>query len=44
MLGEEPTDDINGSVSTAKQKFSIKSVKAKTKSCLILQYSWWIVI
>ena len=38
MLGEEPIDDINGSGSVSKQKFSIKSVKAKRKFCLNLHY------
>ena len=34
--GEEPVDDINGSVSTAEKYFSINFSKAKTKLCLSL--------
>ena len=39
MLGEGPTDDINGSVGTAEKKFSINFSKAKTKYCLSLYYN-----
>ena len=39
MLDEGLTDDINGSVSTAEQTFSIKFSKEKTKFCLSLHYN-----
>ena len=39
MLGERPTDDINGSVSTAEKKVSISFSKARTKFCLSLHYN-----
>ena len=33
VLGEGPTDDINGSISTADKKFNINFSKWKTKFC-----------
>ena len=39
MLGEGPTDDINGSIGTAEKKLSINFSKAKTKFCLSLHYN-----
>ena len=36
VLGERPTDDINGSVGTAEKKFSTNFIKAKTIFCLSL--------
>ena len=39
MLGEGPTDDINGSIGTAEKKLSINFSKAKTKVCLSLRYN-----
>ena len=36
MLGEGPTDDINGSIGTAEKKLSINFSKANTKFCLSL--------
>ena len=39
VLGEAPTDDINGSVVTAETKLKINFSKAKTKFCLSLHYS-----
>ena len=36
MLGEGPTDDINGNVPAAEKKFNIDINKAKTKFCLSL--------
>ena len=36
MLGEGPTDDINGSIGAAGKKFSINFSKANTKFCLSL--------
>ena len=34
VLGEGPTDNINGSIGAAQKKFSIHFSKAKTKFCL----------
>ena len=39
MLGEGPPDDINGTVGTAKKKFSINYSRAKTKFWLSLHYN-----
>ena len=39
VLGEAPTDDINGSVGTAETKLKINFGKAKTKFCLSLHYN-----
>ena len=39
MLGEGPTDDINGSIGTAEKKLSINFSKANTKFCLSLHYN-----
>ena len=39
VLGEEPTDDINGSFCFPEQKFSINFSKAKAKFCLSLHYN-----
>ena len=39
MLGEWPTDDINGSIGAAEKKFSINFSKEKTKVYLSLQYN-----
>ena len=36
MLGEGPTDDINGSIGTAEKKLSINFSNANTKFCLSL--------
>lgn len=39
MLGERLTDDINGSIGTAEETFSIDFRKAKTKLCFSLYYN-----
>ena len=39
LLGEGPTDDINGSVDAAEQTFSINFSKAKIKLYLSLHYN-----
>ena len=39
VLGEGPTDDINGSVGAAEQKFSVNFSKEKTKFHLNLHYN-----
>ena len=39
LLGEAPTDDINGSVDAAEQTFSINFSKAKIKLYLSLPYN-----
>ena len=38
VLGDVPTDDINGSIKTAEEHFSINFMKAKTTFCLSLHY------
>ena len=38
VLGDVPTDDINGSIKTAEEHFSINFIKAKTTFCLSLHY------
>ena len=39
VLGEGPTDDINGGVGTAETELKINFSKTKTKFCLSLHYN-----
>ena len=39
VLGEAPTDGIDGSIGAAEKKFSINFSNAKTKFCLNLRYN-----
>ena len=39
VLGEQITDDVNGSIGAAEQKFSINFSEARTKVCLSLHYN-----
>ena len=39
MLGETPTNDINGNTGAAEKKIRIDFSKAKTESCLSLHYN-----
>ena len=39
MLGEGPTDDINGSIGKVENTFSINSTNAKTKFCVSLDHN-----